>query len=83
MALKSHKVRQQDESATLIAAERRRHTSLSDLERRVQYKRRGRKRSGGSVLKGIGKAIQSLNKSTAEQARRMPSDKDVNKWMWG
>lgn len=63
---------------------RRRKMTLAQLEQRVK-KHRVSSTSGKvtSMLRGVGVALTKLNSGTTQSARKMPSERDINKSLWG
>lgn len=92
MSIKSHKPKAKrqpvEEEDDVMPRRQRRKMTLAQLEQRVQ--RRKAKAGGKSVLGTInnvishlGKAAQYANRDMSKQASKMPSQRDINKMLWG
>ncbi len=88
MALKSHKVRNKSEDddnyGRGIGGERprRRPMKLRDLQKRVQLRKAKPRRKNRFSFGNLNQVMQRLNQNMAKSVRAMPSDRDVNNWLW-
>ncbi len=90
MALKSHRPRKRKQEVDDIDEQpqqpvrRRRKMTLSQLEKRVA-RRRVSNGVGGAVgfLQRLNQGMQRLNQEMAKQSKKMPSDRDINRQIWG
>ena len=86
MALKSYKVNPSHLSDDEPTTPKRQHSlKLSELERRVKYRKQSRKatKPKRDVAKTIGRGLQALNRGLAKQSKRMGADKNFEKYLWG
>lgn len=83
MVIKSRKIRQQQIEMPA------RGPTLAEMKQEIKRRKRAQRKKvdwvGGAmkVVRGMGKATKYLDKSLTDQARKMPSEKDLNKELWG
>lgn len=82
--LKSRKVPRRDEALPQYEEKPKSSTTLADLEDRIKGRRSIRRqlkrgnRQRGSLMETLRRFNSELNKMTS----KMPSDKDIHKWLW-
>ncbi len=89
MGLKSHRPRKQRQMDDIDEqpqqpVRRRRKLTLEQLEKRVA-RRRVSNGVGGVVgmLQRINQGMGRLNQEMAKQSKKMPSDREINRQIWG
>jgi hypothetical protein len=90
--LKSHKPKRVtvggEDDIEESAPRRHRKMTLAQLEQRVKRRKSATGKGGimsrlNNIMKNTGPALQRMNRGMNKSTRSMPSEKDVNKMLWG